>query len=262
MGPCNNGYLYNLRSADTKSLVRRLMENSLKFSRGLAALILTIFLQNILIANEYLYKDEVIHNPDFKKDINKLGDELYKSTGIKLLLVSIKEFKGYDNIRDYEEELIKEFNEPTILLTFSELDKRVDIHTNDLSLYKYFNRKQVLSPAASFSQAVAVALTDSKDFDSFISNLTNYGGTILPIIGLKAKEKTLSKYSAALYNGYADIAEQIAQSKNVELLSAAGNTNKNVISILKLIFYGFVFYAIVQYIRRVLYRRKHKNEFK
>ena len=234
----------------------------MRFSRGLAALIFIIFFQNILVADEYLYKDEVIYNPDFRINVNKLGGELYKATGIKLLLVSIKEFKGYDNILEYEKDLVKDFKEPTILLTFSELDMRVDIYANDLSLYKYFNKEQVLSPAASPMQAFAVAVTSSKNFDGFMANLTNYGGTILPLIGLKAKKETIAKYSAALYTGYADIAEQVAQSKNVELPSAAGNANKNSISALKLIFYGFIVYAIIQYIRRVLYRRKHPDEFK
>ena len=158
--------------------------------------------------------------------------------------------------------MIKEFEKPTILLIFAELDKKVDIYTNDLSLYKYFDKEQVLSPAASMLQAFAIAMTTSKDFDGFIANLTNYGGTILPLIGLKAKEETLGKYSAALYNGYTDIAEQIAESKNVELPSAAGDTNKNGIFALKFIFYGIIFYAIIQYIRRVMYKRKHPNEFK
>ncbi|MCD6433212.1 MAG: 3-dehydroquinate dehydratase, partial [Sulfurimonas sp.] len=220
------------------------------------------FFQNILVADEYLYKDEVINNPYFKINVNKLGGELYQATGIKLKLVSIKEFKGYDNILDYEKDLIKKFQEPTILLIFSELNKKVDIYTNDISLYKYFDKEQVLSPAASPLQAFAIAITNSDSVDSFIANATNYGGTILPLIGLKAKKETLGKYSAALYNGYTDIAEQIAINKNVELPSAAGNANKHSISALKLIFYGFIIYAIIQYLRRVIYRRRHPNEFK
>ncbi|MFT7003462.1 MAG: hypothetical protein ACJAWW_000811 [Sulfurimonas sp.] len=233
----------------------------MKFSRGLAALIFIVFFQNILLADEYLYKDEVINNPDFRINVNRLGEELYQSTGIKLRLVSIKEFKGYSNILEYEKDLLKKFKEPSIFLVFSELDKKIDICTNDLSLYEYFDKEQVLSPAASLLQAVAVALTSSKDFDSFIANITNYGGTILPLIGLKAKDETLGKYSAALYNGYTDIAEQIAVSKNVELPSAAGNANKNFIFILKLFFYGFVIFAILQYLRRAIYRRRHPDEF-
>ena len=219
-----------------------------------------MFFQNILLADEYLYKDEVLHNPEFRVTINKLGKELFDKTGIKLRLVSIKKFDGYKRILDYEKDLIKEFSEPTILLTFSELDKKVDIYANDKSLYKYFDRNQVLSPAASPMQAFAIAVTNATSFDTFMAMLSDYGGTILPLIGLKAKEETLGKYSAALYNGYADIAEQVAKSKGYSLENEAGNTNKLAILALKIFFYGFILYAIIQYLRRVVYRRKHKNE--
>ncbi len=234
----------------------------MKFSRGLAALIFIIFFQNILLADEYLYKDEVLHNPEFRQSINKLGEELFDKTGIKLRLVSIKQFKGYKTILEYEKDLIKEFNEPTILLTFSELDMKVDIYVSDNSLYKYFDRGQVLSPAASPIQAFAIAVTNANSFKSFFAFLGDYGGTILPLIGLKAKEETLGKYTAALYNGYADIAEQVAKNKNgISLDNEAGNANKLAILALKIFFYGFILYAIIQYIRRVIYRRNHKDEF-
>jgi len=235
----------------------------LSFSRGLAALIFIVLFQNILVADEYLYKDEVIHNKKFTQDINKLGSELYAKTGISLRLVCIKEFKPFKNILEYEKNLIKEFKEPTILLTFSELDKKVDIFVNDTSLYKYFDREQVLSPAASPAQALAIAITSSSSFDNFMAHLTNYGGTILPLIGLKTKKhEILGMYSAALYNGYSDISEQVAQSKGSALKNAAGNTNKNLLLMIKLVFYGTILFAGIQYTRRILYRRKHQNEFK
>jgi hypothetical protein len=234
----------------------------LDFSRGLAALILTLFFQVTLVANEYLYKDEVIDNPKFSADVEKLGAELYAKTGIRLSLIIIKEFKGYKNILAYEKEVIKEFKEPTIILTFSLINKKVDIYANDSSLYNYFNREQVLSPAASFMQAVVIAITSSSSFDNFIAHLTNYGGTILPLIGLKTKKhEILGMYSAALYNGYSDIAEQVASSKGVTLSNAAGNTNKNSIFMIKLLFYGVILYAIIQFIRRAKYKREHPDEF-
>ena len=234
----------------------------MNFSRGLAALIFILLSQSILIADEYLYKDEVLNNQKFTHDVNKLGSELYLKTGVSLKLVCIKEFKPFKNIFEYEQNLIKEFKTPTILLTFSELDKKVDIHVNDTSLYKYFDREQVLSPAASPLQALAVALTSSSDLSNFMAHLTNYGGTILPLIGLKTKKhEILGMYSAALYNGYADISEQVADSKGVSLENAAGNTNKNSIFMIKLVFYGIIIFAMIQYLRRILYKRAHKDEF-
>jgi len=257
-----NGYLYTLCGVNTKSPIRRLREDSLNFSRGLAALILIVFFQNILVADEYLYKDEVIHNQKFTNDINRLGSELYSKTGVSLRLVCVKKVAPFKNILEYEKNIIKEFKKPTILLAFSELDKKVDIYVNDTSLYKYFDREQVLSPAASPVQAFAIAITSSSSFDNFVAHLKDYGGTILPLIGLKTKKyEILGMYSAALYNGYSDISEQVARAKGTSLKNAAGNTNKNMIFFIKLLFYGVILYAIIQYIRRLKYKREHKDEF-
>ncbi len=232
----------------------------MKFSRGLAALLLTIFFQTTLSA-EYLYKDEVIHNPKFRADVNSLGSELYEKTGISLKMVIIKELKSGQQINEYEKDLIKEFKEPTILLTFSEKDTKVDILANDISLYKYFDKKQVLSPSVSPVQSLFIALFYSDSIKGFIEGVGNYGGTIIPLLATKSKEgELIGKYSAALYNGYGDIADQIAESKDVVLKNSLGNSNKNTLLVIRLLFYGVIFYAIFAYIRRVLYRRRHKDE--
>jgi hypothetical protein len=233
----------------------------LKFSRGLAALILTIFFNTTLLATEYLYKDEVINNPQFRTDVNKLGAELYEKTGISLRLVMIREVKNAQHIVDYEKELIQEFSEPTILLTFSELNSKVDILANDSSLYKYFDKKQILSPVASPIQSFFMAIFYSNSIEQFKEIVSDYGGTIIPLLAQKAKPgELLGKYSGSMFNGYADIAEQIASSKGLVLENAIGNANKNSIFFLKILFYGLVIYAIVMYIRRKIYIKRHANE--
>ncbi len=230
--------------------------------RGLFALILTIFTQNLLAA-EYLYKDDVLFNEKFKNEINTLGSELYSKTGIALRIVMIKKLPDEMSIVDYEKETMQDFSEPTILLTFSEMDRKVDIYAKPNSLYKYFDKKQVLSPVSSPVQAFIISLINFKTFDGFIDGLSNFGGTILPIISLKNKNgEVLGKYSAGMYNGYTDIAEQIAEHEKVKLDSAAGNTNKDTLLIIKVLFYSFVLYAIFMYIKRKLYIRRLKHEEK
>ena len=227
----------------------------MKFSyRGLLALIFTTLLHTNLFA-EYLYKDEIIHNPSFNVEIEKLGSELHQKTGIALRLIMLKELPNKMNIVDYEKSIIKEFNEPTILLTFSEMDSKVDILASDTSLYEYFNKEQVLSPVSSGVQAFAVALLNF-DFSDMSS-----GGTIIPLLAQKAKKgEVLGKYSGAMFNGYADISEQIALSKGIVLENAVGNSNQTSILFLKIIFYGFVIYALILYVKRKLYLRRQKNE--
>lgn len=232
----------------------------MKFSRGLAALIFTLLFTLPLNA-KYLYQDEVVHNPDFTAEVEKLGKELYEKTGIALHLLMVRELPQDMSIVEYEKEQIKAFSEPTILLTFAELDMKVDILASDPSLYEYFDKKQVLSPVASAVQAFIMAIFYSDGFDSFKEIASSSGGTILPLLAQKAKDnQQIGKYSGSMYNGYVDIAEQIASSKGVELQNAAGNANKTSILVVKLLFYGMILYGIILYIRRKLYLRRQKNE--
>ncbi|HUH43073.1 MAG TPA: hypothetical protein VLZ29_08145 [Sulfurimonas sp.] len=234
----------------------------MKYSRGLLALILTLFFNSSLVA-QYLYKDELIFNPAFSAEIEKLGLELYQTTGISLRLVMLKKLPDSKNIVEYEKELLGEFNTPTILLTFSQMESKVDILANETSLYNYFDKEQVLSPVASPVQAFIIALFYSNSFSMFKDTLSNYGGTIIPLLAQKSKdEELLGKYSGSMFNGYADIAEQIAASKGIVLKSAVGSVNQQSIFFVKLFFYGFIFYGIFLYIKRKLYLRKQKNETK
>lgn len=234
----------------------------MNYSRGLIALILTLFFNSSLVA-QYLYKDELIFNPAFDAEIQKLGSELYQKTGISLRLVMLKKLPDSKNIVEYEKELLKEFNSPTILLTFSEIDTKVDILANETSLYNYFDKKQILSPVASPVQAFIIALFYSNSFASFKETLSSYGGTIIPLLAQKAKDgELLGKYSGSMFNGYADIAEQVAASKGVVLENGVGNANQQSIFFVKVLFYGFILYGIFLYIKRKLYLRKQKNESK
>jgi len=229
--------------------------------RGLYALILTIIFQTQLFA-EYLYKDEVIHNSKFTEEVEALGSELYAKTGIALRLVMLREIPNDKDILTYEKELLKNFHEPTILLTFSEMNKQVDILANDDSLYKYFNKKQVLSPVTSNVQAFLMGIMYAKSWDDFKEIMSNTGGTILPLLGGKAKKgEVLGKYSASLFNGYLDIAQQIAKSKNITLEHGFGDSNQTTLLIIKLLFYTGILYAIIMYIRRIIYKRRHKDEY-
>ena len=231
-------------------------------TRGLYALVFTIFFQTQLTA-EYLYKDDVIHRPAFTEQVETLGSELFTKTGISLRLVMLKELPADIKIVEYEKTLLENFTEPTIVLTFAELNSEVDIQVNDNSLYKYFNRKQVLSPVASPVQAFIMALVYADSWEHFNDLRTNYGGSILPLIAGKAKnEQIVGKYAGSMFNGYIDIAQQISASKGVVLENDPGHANQTALFWVKFVFYGFVIYGIVMYIKRVLYRRRHKNEQK
>ncbi|WP_304545840.1 3-dehydroquinate dehydratase [Sulfurimonas microaerophilic] len=228
-------------------------------ARGLFALVLTILFQSQLFA-EYLYKDEIVHREPFTKDIELLGSELYTKTGIALKLVMLKELPNKQDMYKYEQELLATFKEPTILLVFSEMDAQVDIQVNDNTLYKYFHRDQVLSPVSSAVQAFLIAIVYADSWEHFNKLRKDYGGTILPLLAGKAKdEQIVGKYAASMYNGYLDVAHQVATSKGVTLENDPGDANQETLFWVKVFFYGFVLYGIVLYIRKKIELRRLKN---
>ena len=218
-------------------------------TRGLFALTLTIFFQTQLVA-EYLYKDEIIHNPKFNKEVNKIGNELHEKTGIDLKLLMLKKLPVNTSISEYGKKILEDFTEPTILLMFSQVNSKVDIIANDKSLYQYFDKKQVLSPVASAAQAFAMAVIFARSWDDFNEMLGDSGGTILPLLGNKSKPgELLGKYSGALFNGYYDIAAQIGKAKGVTLVNASADANKNIFFAIKILFYGFILYGLYLYFK-------------
>lgn len=231
-------------------------------SRGLYALILTFFLQSQLFA-EYLYKDEIVKRGAFSEQVEQLGSELYAKTGVALRLVMLKRLPENMDVVAYERSLLAEFTEPTILLTFIEMSSDIDIQVSDPSLYEYFNRKQVLSPVASGVQAFILALVYAQSWEQFNQLRVDYGGSILPLIAGKAKpEQVVGKYAASMFNGYVDIAHQVSTAKGVVLENDPGDANQEALFYVKVVFYGFVIYGIVLYLRRVIYLKRQKNEQK
>jgi len=232
----------------------------LLLSRGLAALTF-IVLFSLSLHAEYLYKDDVVKNPAFAEQINAIGNELKAKTGISLYLVMVRDLDENQTIADFEKQVASEVKEPAVIMTFIELKQKVDILARPVSLYEHFNKQQVLSPNATFIGAVVSAVMFARSFDEAKELIANRGGTILPILAEKAKgDEIVQKYSVAMYNGYADVAEQIAARHDVTLSSSAGSGSKNFIDILRAIFYGIILYAIFLYVKGKYFRKKRTTD--
>jgi hypothetical protein len=234
---------------------------ALKFSRGLAALILFV-LSALSLQAEFLYKDDVVKNPKFTQQIESIGTELKAKTGVSLYLVMVRDLESNESIADFEKRISLETNGSAVIMTFVELKKEVDILARPVSLYNDFNKGQVLSPNATFIGAVVSSIMFARSVDEAKELIVNRGGTILPILAERAKgAEIVSKYSAAMYNGYADVAEQIAASKGQTLGSSAGTGSQTFIDVLRVIFNGIILYALFIYARgRFFRKRETKSE--
>lgn len=224
--------------------------------RGLAALIFSAFFLT-LGANDYLIRDDVVHNPKFSKSINTLGRELYDKTGVSLYLVMLRDLEANQSIADFEAAQMEGLKQPAVMLTFAELPKQVEIFARPASMYEAFDKKQILSPHSTFVESLLSSMLFARSWDEFMELTSHYGGTILPILGRKAKgPDIIKKYSVAMYNGYRDIAEQIAASQNVELSTMEGNSGEIVFWILRVIFYGIIIIALLRYAQIKLRQRR------
>lgn len=229
----------------------------MRLSRGLAALTLITCFFTLSAHAEFLYKDEVVHNPNFAEQINTIGAELKEKTGISLYLVMVRDLENNQTIADFEKNITNELGQPSVVMTFVELKQQVDILARPTALYKHFNKSQILSPNATFIGAVVSSIMFAHSYDDAKEFIVNRGGTILPILAERAKgEEIVSKYSVAMFNGYSDVAEQIAEYHGVTLSSSAGSGSKNFIDILRIIFYGIIIYALIVYVRGRYFRKK------
>ncbi len=228
--------------------------------RGLAALIFITLFTTQLFSN-YLYKDEITANKKFADDIELLGEDLYSKTGIGVYVVMIKKLPKGMSIVDYEKKIMQNLPKPAVLLAFSELDQQVDILAKPKSLYQLFDKKQILSPVASYVQSLFMAIFFTHSWEEFKETVSDYGGTIIPLLAQKAKKgEEAQKYSVAIFNGYADIVGQIADAKKVKLDHEVGNANQNAILVVKVLFYGFILYAIFLYIKRKISLRRQRKD--
>lgn len=229
----------------------------LLFSRGLAALTFWLFFLCVPLQAEFLYKDDVVKNPNFTKQIETVGSELKAKTGVSLYLVMVRDLENNQSISDLEKQISAQTDGPTVIMTFVELQKQVDILARPTSLYKDFNKAQILNPNATFIGAVVSSILFARSYDDAKELLSNSGGTVLPILAERAKgEDIVKKYAVGMFNGYSDTAEQIAASRGQTLSTSAGSESQTFIDILRAIFYGTILFALGRYVWGRYFKKK------
>ncbi len=187
----------------------------------IATLFFMFFFPTLVFAN-FIYKNENIISSKAVPKIEEMGSELFQKTGVKVYLIALQSLDG-KKIKDYEREISKNFNPPFVLLCFALKDRQVDIFSSE-DIKDKFDKEGILSP---------------------------FTGSIIPLLVAPTKKDAANendKYTVALFNGYADIIEQIANSYGVELVSAIGNTNRDMYHFLKMIFYGSIIFFILLFL--------------
>lgn len=184
------------------------------------ALIFIILLwQNFAWGANFVINDDEILSQKVSQKLNEIGSELYRKSGINLVVGVYKDGEL--------EALFKEQNlsSPFAFLALIRDKKKVEIFS-DSKTSELFNKEQILSPNPE-------------------------SGTIIPILVSKNGKDI---YNAAILNGYADIAEQIAGSLNLSLESGIGSSNKTTLNFLRIFIYALIGLFVV-----IIFYKKVKN---
>lgn len=181
-----------------------------------------------LLLNVFAFaKSEIINQNVIKQSsldkITEISNELYVKTGVSIVGHFVE--KTDNGIVEYENNVSSKLTSPYVLVVFSAKDQKVDIVVSG-DLQKVVNKNEILNTF------------------------------MIPILAAQDKNSVDTKYSAALLNGIAEIADEVASSKNIKLDSSIGSDSRYFMQGLRALFYGIIFVALGIYFYRLYQRRR------
>ncbi|MDR1975722.1 MAG: hypothetical protein LBQ18_01875 [Campylobacteraceae bacterium] len=199
-----------------------------------AALLFLIPLISCNAREGYVFNDDKIIGERAVIKINEMGKELYEKSNVSAYTLVKVSSNNVTLDEAYWDEFAKsnDIQAPYVLLVMYIDDKIIDIIYSP-ELEGKFDKAKVLSPYPKT-------------------------GSILPLLVLK---KDYDNFTAAILNGFADIAEQIAASYGITLTSAIGSSNRSTLAWVRFVIYGMFALAFLFYIyRKVQYRYAKKEQ--
>lgn len=169
--------------------------------------------QNLIINNESILMDKTVVK------LEEMTNELHQKTGIGIYISAVESLKG-KTVTAYGEELSGQLSGSYLLLVFASEDKQIEL----------------------FMSPDVASVIDTDDI------LDDY---IIPILVERRKDLSLQQqYSAAIFNGIAEVVDELAESQNIVLSSSVGSGSKDfydglsvVIKILLIFTFAALFYA-------------------
>ncbi len=194
--------------------------------------LLALLLPLLLNATPIL-KDDLLR-PEASKLIEQMADELFSKTGIHGYVVATNEnFPERFNLVAYSKKYEVNTSKPFVMLIFA---------PNAIITKKSGQKGRVgLIP----SSQELVALYDKSD----VMDAT------IDVIAAKDKNSIEDKHNIGVVQGFSELADQIASSKNVELTTTLPNETRIIIGILQVIVISGAILVFWMFIFRPLYMR-------
>jgi len=191
--------------------------------------LLTFILSTLLNAN-YIIKDDFIN---FKalKIIEDISTEVKTKMGINIYTISSNEkLPKKANLYEYVKSYDGNFSKPFVVLIFIPRSKRVGLIPSSEDISKMYNPSVVKSE-------------------------------LIDVIASQDENKLEDKYNVGIVQGVSELADQLGQYKNIELIKTIPNDTQGVISIFRYIVYvGSIFVFWIFLIRPIIIRRERERE--
>ena len=207
---------------------------NIKFLKVGVIISLLLFLYSNAFAQSYILSDDGLIDTRAKEKILQIGEEVKSKLGVNIYLyvkgslgldptISTKEKIAY--IKDYEADILKTLSNPYVILTVALEETHVNLYFSD-SLKDFLDKNDILD------------------------------GYVVPLLASKDKNTLPAKISAASLNGYAAIADILAEKQNIELVSSIGSSGKVSSTIWRVFMYFIIVTGLLAYIYAVLRKRK------
>ena len=194
--------------------------------------LLALFLPLLLNATPIL-KDDIL-KPEASKLIEEMASELYAKTGINGYIVATNEnFPERFNLVEYSKKYEANVSKPYVMLIFAP--------------------NAVITQKSGQKGRVAL-IPSSKELVSLYSKSAVMDATI-DVIAAKDQNTIEDKHNIGVVQGFSELADQIADAKNIELTTTLPNETRTIIGILQVIVIAGALLIFWMFIFRPLYMR-------
>ena len=169
----------------------------------------------LLLNATHILKDDLL-KPEASKLIEQMGNELFSKTGMNGYVVATNEnFPEKFNLVEYSKKYEANVSKPYVMLIFAP--------------------NAVITKESGQKGRVAL-IPSSKDLVDLYSKSDVIDATI-DVIAAKDKNTKEDKFNIGLVQGFSELADQIATSKNVKLETTIPNDTRTIIGYVKILVY-------------------------
>ena len=199
-----------------------------------AALISPLFLTSTLFA-QYHYEGDAIKVDKTLIKMQEMGDELFEKAGVSTVVVA-RDTLDKQEFLTIKDKYLKELKAPYVLWMFAR-----EYTDGDRS-----GKLNLLLPSDD--------VKGKYDESAMFSPLS---GTFMKLI--VEQKKGLDPTAAAFLNGYGDLIDMLSESYHVTLKSSIGNSSRDSINVMRVLFYSVMFFFLLWYLKVTFFRKAKKD---